>query len=71
MLHYPKGEEAEISPGVIKNITESEDRKTIYHLCDTSGGSSGCPIINKTNFQVIGIHKGAPKGAENYNLGIY
>ena len=69
LLHYPKGEEAKISPGIIKNITEDEEKKTIQHLCSTSGGSSGCPIINKNNYQVIGIHKGTPKGAQNFNLG--
>ena len=71
LLHYPKGIKMEISPGQIKKISEDEERKTIYHLCDTSGGSSGSPIINKTNFQVIGIHKGAPTGAQNYNLGTF
>ena len=65
LLHYPKGIEMEISPGVIKLI--SEDNKTIEHYCDTSGGSSGSPIINKDNFQVIGVHKGAAN--KNYNLG--
>ena len=70
LLHYPKGTKMEISPGVIQYISEDKDKKTIYHLCDTSGGSSGAPIINKTNFKVIGIHKGSPNGAENYNLGI-
>ena len=59
----------EISAGIIQSISEDEDKKNIYHLCDTSGGSSGSPIINKTNFQVIGIHKGAPRGGKNYNLG--
>ena len=60
LLHYPKGIEMEISNGVIKNITENEE--TIHHLCDTSAGSSGSPIINKNNFQVIGIHKGGAEG---------
>ena len=67
VLHYPKGVKMEISPGLIKDI--NQDNKTIYHLCDTNDGSSGSPIINKANFQVIGIHKGAPRGAKNYNLG--
>ena len=67
LLHYPKGKEMEISPGIIKNI--NEDNKNIYHLCDSSGGSSGSPIINKNNFQVIGIHKGAAEKGKNYNLG--
>ena len=67
LLHYPKGIQMEVSNGTIKYI--SEDNKTIYHMCDSSGGSSGSPIINKLNFQVIGIHKGAAEGARNYNLG--
>ena len=69
MLHYPKGIKKEISFGIIQSITEDEDRKTIYHLCDSNAGSSGSPIINRKNFQIIGIHKGAPTGSQNYNLG--
>ena len=53
--------------GIIKNI--SDDNKTIHYLCDTSGGSSGSPIINVLNFQVVVIHKGAAEGVKNYNLG--
>ena len=67
LLHYPKGIEMETSNGVIKSI--SIDNQEIQHLCDTSGGSSGSPIINKDNFKVIGIHKGGAEGAKNYNLG--
>jgi len=67
LLHYPKGIEMEISNGVIKRI--SKDSQKIEHLCDTIGGSSGSPIINKDNFKVIGIHKGGAEGAKNYNLG--
>ena len=69
LLHYPKGAKMKISPGIIKNIIEDEEKKTIYHLCDTTGGSSGGPIINKNNFKVIGIHKGASDSGKNYNLG--
>ena len=47
----------ETSVGEIKNINEDEESQTIQHLCDSSRGSSGGPILNKTNFQVIGIHK--------------
>ena len=57
----------EISPGIIKNI--SKDKKTIYHTCDSSGGSSGGPIINQDNFQITGIHKGASELAKDYNFG--
>ena len=67
LLHYPKGNRMEISNGIIKNI--NEDNYTIRHLCDSSGGSSGSPIINSIDFKVIGIHKGGAEGAKNYNLG--
>ena len=62
----------EIAPGIIKNISEDDDYKTINHLShlsDFSGRSSECPIIYKSNFQVIVIHKGRPKDSNNYNLG--
>ena len=67
LLHYPKGKEMSLSTGIIKQI--KEDNYTICHFCDTSGGSSGGPIINTTNYQIIGIHKGAALGHINYNLG--
>ena len=57
----------EMSPGVIINI--KEDNITFYHSCDTSGGSSGGPIINKMNFNIIGVHKGGGDRGRNYNLG--
>ena len=66
LLHYPKGGEMEISPGVIKGIRE--DNKTIEHLSDTNVGSSGSPIINRDNLKIIGIHRAA--GAKEFNLGI-
>ena len=67
LLHYPKGIEMTYSPGLIKNIYE--DDYNIEHLCSSEEGSSGGPLINSTKFQVIGIHKGGAKGANNYNLG--
>ena len=70
LLHYPNENEAGISPGIIKSITEDEGKKTILHLCDINEGSSGSPIINKNNFKVIGIHKWASKGDQDCNLGI-
>ena len=42
----------------------------IYHKCSTSNGSSGSPILNLSNYKVIGIHKGCSK-QQNYNLGTF
>ena len=69
LLHYPKGKLMNFSDGLIKNIFE--DNSTFGHLCDSSEGSSGGPIINATTFQVIGLHKGGAMGGKNYNLGSF
>ena len=50
LLHYPKGKEMQYSIGFIQNI--DEENYNIRHLCDSSEGSSGAPIINSINFQV-------------------
>ena len=65
LLHYPEGNRMEFSIGLIKNLNDFN----IRHTCDSSAGSSGSPIINAINFQVIGIHKGGEEGAKNYNFG--
>ena len=41
-----------------------------YHLCGTEKGSSGGPILNVTNYRVIGMHKGTKK-EDNYNIGVF
>lgn len=58
-----------ILSGVILNI--SEDGISMEHLCDSSEGSSGGPIINSNNFQVIGVHKGGAFKAKNYNYATF
>ena len=55
-MHYPKSGNIKISHGVIKFI--SQDNYNIGHLCVTYGGSSGGPLINLSNYKVIGVHKG-------------
>ena len=67
LLHYPKGNKMEYSNGKIKYICE--DNYTFHHSCSTSYGSSGGPIINSINCQVIGVHRGA--STKNYNLGTF
>ena len=56
LLHYQNGERAKISFGTI--IGFSEDKIDILHNCGSEKGSSGGPLINNTNFKLIGIHKG-------------
>ena len=67
LLHYIKND-GEISHGRIKRI--NEDNYNLEHLCNSSAGSAGGPIINGENFKVIGIHKGASKRG-NFNIGTF
>ena len=62
IIHYSKGIEVKYSIGPII----SKDEKIIKYKCETEEGSSGAPIFNLNNLNVIGIHCGY-KG--EYNLG--
>ena len=65
LLHYPKGTDMNFSPGIIKSV--AEDNYNILHTCSTDPGSSGGPILNKRDYKIIGIHKGADKNKDiNY-----
>ena len=68
LIGHPKGGISTYSMGIIKDI--NVDNYKITYLCKTNIGSSGCPIINLNNNRVIGIHKGAGKNGQNWNLGI-
>jgi len=68
LLSYPKAKDLQISNGMIKKITE--DGYHIYHLCSTTFGCGGGPIIDLKNNHVIAVHQGANK-VNNYNIGIF
>ena len=54
ILQYSKEKNALVSFGTINNIYNND----ILHLVNTEKGSSGAPILNLSNYKVIGIHKG-------------
>ena len=66
LFHY-LNEKISFSSGAIKNINKEY---IIEHLCNSSFGSSGGPLINNITYKVIGIHIGAPPGDFNWNYGI-
>ena len=66
IMHYPNGNENQISFGVNKGI--SLNNINILHQTQTLPGSSGSPIMNLLNYKIIGIHKGEDKN-RNWNLG--
>ena len=66
LLHFPNNIYPDFSNGVIKMI--NKDNYNIHHLCTTVSGSSGGPILNSKNYNVIGIHKGSGK---EFNVGTF
>ena len=62
-IQYPLGNNATVSYGLSNGINDFE----IHHTCSTEHGSSGSPILNLSNFKVIGIHT---KSAINFNFNI-
>ena len=64
LLQYPKGKPSH-SQGIIKNISDGY----IEHTCNNDIESSGSPILNFSNFKVIGVHKN--KNQYNYSQGIF
>ena len=63
-IHYENGSRVKYSIGKIISIKNNN----IKYFCKTNEGSSGGPIINLSNFKVIGVHKGA-KNENHYKLG--
>jgi len=68
LLSYPEGKELAFSNGIIKNL--ENDGYHIKHLCNTTYGCAGGPIIDKDNFHVIAVHQGTMKN-KSFNLGIF
>ena len=66
IMHYPNGNENQISFGVNKGI--SLNNIIILPQTQTLPGSSGSPIMNLLNYKIIGIHKGEDEN-RNWNLG--
>ena len=57
-LHYKKGEGMNILPGLIK-ISVDGKYYEIEHVCNNNDDSSSGPIINSTDYKVIGIKDGS------------
>ena len=67
IIQYPKEHGASVSYGIIKRINE---KNGIEHLCHTSQGSSGSPIINLDNNKVLAVHYSAMEN-RNFNKGTF
>lgn len=66
-IHYPKGENAFVSYGILSNNKKKHEYQ-FAHLCSTKEGSSGSPILLKKSGKIIGIHKGfSNNGGKVYN----
>ena len=59
IIQYPSYNEIQkptVSYGILKKIMGNNDHDFI-HYCTTEHGSSGSPILNLSNYKIIGIHK--------------
>ena len=65
ILQYQDGQKSSFSLGTVKRIYE----KNIQHICSTEFCSSGSPILNLSNYKVIGVHK--RRTNFNYNEGTF
>ena len=63
VIQYPGGKSS-FQNGNVNSIMDFN----IYHNCATDEGSSGSPIIDLSNFRVLGVHKGKDKNSD-FNLG--
>ncbi len=52
---------------IVPELTDS-GRTTIKHMCDTEGGSSGSPLIDRNTGYAVALHWGGK--ANNYNMAI-
>ena len=71
-LQYPSFNEIQkpaVSYGILKKRYLDKEYDFI-HYCSTEHGSSGSPILNLSNFKIIGIHKKARVEGE-YNIGVF
>ena len=68
LLSYPQGKEFQFSNGKI--IKLMDDGHQILHLCSTTYGCAGGPIIDLDNNYVIAIHRGA-NNKKLFNIGIF
>ena len=65
-MHYPQGAKLSVSYGILNAIQDFK----IKHFCNTETGSSGSPILNLDNNNVIGIHIGGSSHF-SFNEGIF
>ena len=68
LLSYPFSRKLQFSNGKILKLENNGIQ--IYHLCNTSAGCAGGPIIDINNYKVIGVHQGCIQN-KNFNIGIF
>ena len=71
-IQYPSYNEIQkpaVSYGILKKRLDNNNYDFI-HYCSTEHGSSGSPILNLSNYKIIGIHKQTTHKGQ-YNIGVF
>lgn len=59
---------------VVQEVRAEGRNTDFYHLCDSSSGSSGSPLMDASSGKVYGLHhlgESDPKARDFHNLGVY
>lgn len=67
LIEYSLEENINYSIGLLKSI--DEDNINFIYSCQNIGESSGCPLLNSSNYKIMGIQKGKVDN-EELNKGI-
>ena len=70
ILHYNENKNISVSYSILKNLNDDDNNIINFkYLCSMDLKNSIAPILNLSNYKIIGIHCNSEK-EKNYNLGL-
>jgi ubiquitin-conjugating enzyme E2 D/E len=72
ILHYNENKKISVSYSILKNLNENNNNNNnnFKYLCSMDIENSIAPILNLSNYKIIGIHHNSEK-EKNYNFGLF
>ena len=69
IFHYNENKNISVSYSILKNLNDDNNNINFKYLCSMDLNNSIAPILNLSNYKIIGIHRNSEK-EKNYNLGL-